>query len=122
MTSIGKVFTVVLAIASVLFVTAALAVVMTGPNWLAKADQVEGYAFSRSGGENPQWTATDVATGQPVKSASNLADVIPAALDAKVTAYNTELAALREQKQNLENVLQISTATAAEGQAPGQVW
>ena len=114
MTAIGKISTVVLAVAAVLFMVASLAVYFTGPNWLAKAGQVDGYAFSRSAGENPQWTATDVATGEDVKTAPYLADVIPAAVDAKVRKIEAEIAALDEKKANLENAVQVYTTTAAQ--------
>ena len=113
MTAIGKISTVVLAVAAVLFMVASLAVYFTGPNWLAKAGKVDGYAFSRSAGENPQWTATDVATGEDVKTAPYLADVIPAAVDAKVRKVEADIAALDERKAQLQNAVQVYEATSA---------
>ena len=113
MTSLGKVLAVLTAVASVLFVTGALVILTSGPNWLGKANQVEGYSFTRSAGEEPQWTAVNDETGESVKTDAQLADVIPAALDQKVKVLAERTTALEQRKAALQQRLEISKQTAA---------
>ncbi|MCA9054635.1 MAG: hypothetical protein KDA75_12410 [Planctomycetaceae bacterium] len=61
MEKFSRVLAVAVAVLSVAFMGFAGVVSFGGPNWEAEARSLEGYTFSRSGGENPVWTATRAA-------------------------------------------------------------
>ena len=61
MEKLSRVLAVLVAVLSVAFMGFAGVVSFGGPNWEAEARSLEGYTFSRSGGENPVWTATRAA-------------------------------------------------------------
>ncbi len=57
-TTIGKVLAVATMAASlIIFGLVVVATWVGGPNWEREAANIEGYSFSRSAGENPQWSA-----------------------------------------------------------------
>jgi hypothetical protein len=57
-TTIGKVLAVVTMAASLIFLALVIAATRVGgTNWAREAQNIEGYSFAQSTGENPQWSA-----------------------------------------------------------------
>lgn len=124
MGNISRILAVACAILSVAFLGFALVTTrLGGPNWQTEAAKLRptlqdptGYVFNQTLGENPQWTATS-ASGEAVKSAPVLPDVIVAAYDnkiaalkAKVAAIDEELPQLEQRKQGMEAAIEADRA------------
>lgn len=111
-TSLGKVATVATAVLAIAVGAASTAVLLGGPNWLGQANEIEGYSFSYVGGENPQWTATNDADGQAVRSAKALPDVIPPALDQKIQSINDKADQLSKKRDVLTKRVEMAEVTS----------
>lgn len=66
MTKIGKVLVVFTTAAALAMLGFASVTVIGGPNWEAESEELSGYTFSRTTGEQPVWEVTDSVTGQKV--------------------------------------------------------
>ncbi|MCA9113788.1 MAG: hypothetical protein KDA79_01795 [Planctomycetaceae bacterium] len=117
MTSVSKILAVVTAVFSLAFMGFALVTWATGPNWGLAADEVESYAFERTSGENPTWSATHRISGESAGSpAPQLAKVI---IDARrkiqtvqqdeLQEINTEIALLGPRIAELQRTKQEDT-------------
>lgn len=109
MGKISRVLAVVTAVLSLAFLGFAGVTTLGGPNWRTEAAKLAptpadpaGYVFTRSLGENPQWTATATVTGETVKTATVLPDVLVAAYDHKLAALNAELNEINQEQPQLE--------------------
>ena len=108
MGNISKTLVIVSAVLSVAFLGFAGVTTLGGPNWETTAKSLNpgenksgGYNFSRSAGDNPQWTATS-SDEEQIKTSAVLPDVIVAALDHKFAGLKTELDALTDELPQLE--------------------
>jgi len=132
MGNISRILAVVTAVLCMAFFGFALVTTrLGGPNWQTEADKLRptdsdpaGYVFTRTLGENAQWTATSTR-GEAVKSAKVLPEVLVAAYDHKINALQNELNALNEEQPQLEQRKQtmeqnIAADEAALQQAVGQ--
>jgi septal ring factor EnvC (AmiA/AmiB activator) len=127
MGNLSRTLVVATTVLSVAFLGFAGVTTLGGPNWetMAKSlnpgpDKSGGYVFSRSAGDNPQWTATS-ADEQQVKTSAVLPDVIVAALDHKFSGLKSELDALTDElpqletrKANLEAAIEKDTTALQE--------
>jgi hypothetical protein len=113
-TNVGKVLSVVTAVASVLFLGFVSVAVFGGPNWEAEARKIEGFTFTRTPAtesQSAQWTVTKhVGTGnfQPSRA---IEPVMVAALNDKLNEERTELQDLEARISPLEQ--QIAAANTA---------
>lgn len=105
LTTIGKCLAVLSAVLALAFAGFAVIATRGGPNWQAKAAELEEYQFERTEGENPQWTATfrlggTGDGGEPVGSpAQTLAQKLSDALNHKQQRQREELARLDAEMQ-----------------------
>lgn len=70
MTSASKVLAVLTTLFSLAFMGFALASSVGGPNWQRSADEIDGWSFQQSDGENPTWSATQTVSGESAGSSS----------------------------------------------------
>ena len=127
MGNISRVLAVATAFLSIAFLGFAAVTTFGGPNWVTMAQDLaptqqdpQGYVFTRSAGENPQWTAA-ATNGETVKTAKVMPDVLIAAYDHKIAAIKQELDALNTEQPQLEQrKTQMEGAIAADKQALAQ--
>jgi hypothetical protein len=93
-TTIGKALAVATAVASLAFLGFAGVSTFGGPNWEGRARSIEGYTFSRTEGENPQWTVKKHVGDVSVPANKNLAPLIAQVYDDKKKDADEELAKL----------------------------
>ena len=81
-TTIGKVFAVATMAASLIFLGfVVVATGVGGPNWDREAQNMSGYTFTFTPGENPQWSGRKHVGEGTLPSARNIEPVIAAAYD-----------------------------------------
>lgn len=104
LTTIGKCLAVVSAVLALAFAGFALIAVAGGPNWQARAAQLEEYRFDRTEGENPQWTAAyRVTGGETGESIGSPAQALPQKL---IDALNHKKQRQSAELQRLDAALQ----------------
>lgn len=101
-TSVAKTATVAAVICAIAVSGVAVAVTLGGPDWIGIAQQIDGYSFTHVGGETPTWSASKDVTGENVRSAPSLPDVIIPALDDKINVINQQSAAAKQRREALE--------------------
>lgn len=109
MGNISRILAVASAVLSVAFLGFALVTTrIGGPNWESEATMLAptssdpaGYVFTKSLGENAQWTAASTS-GETVKTAKVLPDAVVAAYDHKLAAVKAQLTALTDEQPQLE--------------------
>ena len=123
-TTIGKVLAVVTMAASLIFLgLVVVATRMGGTNWEREAQNIEGYSFARSTGENPQWSAQKHVGQAQLPASRNIEPVIAAVYDDKIkterdgtptqesiTAIEQQIAAARKEIQADINALNTRDA------------
>jgi HAMP domain-containing protein len=81
-TTVGKVFAVITMAASLIFLGfVVVATGVGGPNWEREAQNIPGYTFTFTPGENPQWSGRKHVGEGSLPSARNIEPVIAAAYD-----------------------------------------
>jgi hypothetical protein len=104
LTTIGKCLAVASAVLALAFAGFALIAVAGGPNWQAKAAQLEEYRFDRTEGENPQWTAAyRVGAGETGESVLSPAPTLPQKL---IDALNHKKQRQADELRRLDAALQ----------------
>jgi hypothetical protein len=110
-TTIGKVLAVATMAASLVFLGfVGVATWVGGPNWEGEAQAIEGYTFSRSAGESPQWSAQKHAGEAQLPTNKIIEPVIVAVYDdmirteqgrtpttESITAIEQQIAAARKE-------------------------
>lgn len=110
MTKFSKVLAVFAAVASIAFMGFAGVATFGGPNWQARAAELEGYTFTLSDGDPPQWSATYDVTGERVGQASEVfPQVLAAAYDDAIRRQREEIQALTDRRPQLETQLEQYT-------------
>lgn len=97
MTKLAKVLVVFTTVMSLAFLAFIGVTALAGPNWQGTADQLDGYAFERTGGETPQWKVTESITGKDLGTKPNLPAAIAAAQDDRLRAQNERKTALDQE-------------------------
>lgn len=113
-TNVGKVLSVVTAVASVVFLGFVSVAVFGGPNWEAAARQIEGYTFTQTPAtetQSAQWTVTRHVGEANFQPNRVIEPVIVAALNDKLNEERTELQELETRIAPLEQ--QIAAANTA---------
>jgi len=114
MTSLGKALVVFTTLVSQFFLGLIFVTAYAGRNWQAEAAEMDGYTFSLTPGDIPQWSVTHRVTGQSLSTSPTLPGAIKIALDDKAQRINDQLPGLEQRKQLLEAQLADSTAAAAQ--------
>lgn len=109
-TSVGKVLSVVTAVASVIFLGFVLIAMLGGPNWGAEAATVEDYSFALSDGNPRTWSATSHVGQVNIPSNKAIEPVLLAVYDAKLKVARDEEAALKQLEGPLEAAITESQA------------
>lgn len=87
---------VFLTVIALLFMAFAGATTLGGPNWFGRTTEMTDYTFAENPGPPVSYTATNRATGQPVKQGNLVADVVVAAL-------KDQKSALQQKEQQLDD-------------------
>jgi hypothetical protein len=109
-TTVGKVLSVVTAVASVIFLGFVLIATMGGPNWVAEAQNLEGFSFSQTDASPPQWTATQHVGQGNIAPNRAIEPVLYAAYDAKLKDATARQQALEAQAAPLQTAITDSNA------------
>ncbi|REJ86433.1 MAG: hypothetical protein DWQ34_17850 [Planctomycetota bacterium] len=104
-TTIGKVLAVATSVASLMFLGFVSVAVFGGANWERQAKGLEGYTFSRTEGENPQWTATEHVGGQTFTQSKVIEPVLDAVYSDMISDLTEEQRTYTEQIPALEQEL-----------------
>lgn len=123
--TIGKTLAVVTAVASLAFFGFVSVGVFGGTNWEEIADDIEAdnempYAFSLTGGESPQWTATKNVGEGSIPGNTALEPVVVAVMEDLTQTERTELDALTPEVTRLEGAIDAAEAANAEDYAAVQ--
>jgi hypothetical protein len=113
-TNVGKVLSVVTAVASVIFLGFVSVAVFGGPNWVAEARKIEGYTFSQTPAtetQAAQWTVTKHVGEGNFSPSPVIEPVMLAALQDRRDEEQQELQLLEAQVGPLEQ--QIAAAETA---------
>jgi len=102
-TKISKIMVVFVTTASVAFLGIALGLRNLGPNWLEETQNLEDYSFTRSEGENPQWTATRRAGSESPATSVSLANVIAKSYDTETRLNQAIVTEISPQIQQLKD-------------------
>ena len=117
-TNVGKVLSVVTAVASVIFLGFVSVAVFGGPNRAGEARQIEGYTFTRTPAtetQAAQWTVSKHVGEGSFQASPVIEPVMVAALQDKVRGEQEELSALEARVSPLEQQLAAAeTAIAAD--------
>lgn len=106
-TTIGKVLSVAIAIASVVFMGFVIVATMGGPNWEAEAHSIKGYTIGKTDAQPVQWTASRHVGDKTFSSSKTIEQVI-------VAVYDDKIQETRTQAQNLEQKVGPVEAAIAE--------
>lgn len=114
-TRIGKVLAVVTAIASLAFFGFVSVAVFAERNWERIADDIEAdvekpYAFTRTTGENPQWTATKHVGEGTIPGNSALEPVVVSVMEDLTQTERTELDELTPEVSTLDAAIVAARA------------
>lgn len=117
-TNVGKVLSVVTAVASVMFLGFVSVAVFGGPHWEAEARKIEGYTFTQTPAtetQSAQWTVAKHVGAGNFQPSPVIEPVIVAALTDKVNEERTELQALEARVSPLEQrIAAANTAITAD--------
>ncbi len=89
MTKFGKALVVFVAVMSVAFLAFIGVTALAGPNWQAKAADLDGYAIDPVPGDVVQWKVTERVTGKELGTKPTLPAALKAAQADKVQAQQT---------------------------------
>jgi len=120
-TTIGKVLSVAIAIASVVFMGLVIVATMGGPNWEAEAHAIKGYTFGKTDVQPIQWTASRHVGDKAFSSSKTIEQVIVAVYDDKIQETRTRAQNLEQQVGPIEAAIaEANTAIPADVKALDQ--
>lgn len=102
LTQISKILAVFVTIASLAFVGFAVATTFGGPDWVAVAQDIDGYSFSKSDGPDAQWSATRARDAGNVGSSKVLPDLITKVLNEKAQQNQQRISELQSRLPLIE--------------------
>lgn len=115
-TKISKIMVVFVTTASIAFLGIAIGLRNLGPNWLEETQNLKDYSFTRSEGENPQWTATRRSGSQPPTTSASLANVIAKSYDAETRLNQEKVTEVSPQIQQLKDrITQLAALIEEDG-------
>lgn len=117
MTKLGKALVVFVTVMSLAFLAFIGVTALAGPNWQLKANELEGYAFERTGGENPVWKVTNRVTGADLGSKPTLPAAIRDAQNDLAQRQQEQLATLDQDIAGLQEVLEAEKVALAADEA-----
>lgn len=101
-TTVGKVLSVATAVASVIFAGFVFVATLGGPNWVAQANAIPGYAFTRAEVAPYTWSAkADVGEGN-IPGSPTIESVISAVYNAKIQKVTADTQKLNEAVPGLQ--------------------
>ncbi len=107
-TTIGRVFTVLIAMTSVAFMAFAMSRWATIPDWPSEERQLEDFKLTRTEGETPSWSASTRRTGDAVSTSTNIAQVLEAMYKKAAQDDQAELGELQPQIPILEEEISLA--------------
>lgn len=109
-TTVGKVLSVVTAVASVIFLGFVLIATMGGSNWVAEAQSIEGFSVTRTDANPPQWTASQHVGEGNISPNRAIEPVLLAVYDTKLNDANEKKQELEAQETPLQDAISASEA------------
>ncbi|MGC1272221.1 MAG: hypothetical protein WBC44_00835 [Planctomycetaceae bacterium] len=113
MTKIGKALVVFVTVMSLAFVAFVFVTTLGGPNWQAKAEQLDDYSFEATGTETPQWKVTARVTGKELGTKPYLPDAIRSAQNDLVTNQQQRITELDQKIKLTQETLVAEKAASA---------
>ncbi|MBL8851786.1 MAG: hypothetical protein JNG89_19065 [Planctomycetaceae bacterium] len=110
-TTVGKVLSVAIAVASVIFMGFVLVATLGGPNWEAEAHSIDGYTFGKTDAQPIQWTASRHVGDKSMSPSKTIEQVMVAVYDDKIQETRTQVQKFEQQEGPLQ--AQIAEAKAA---------
>lgn len=110
-TTVGKVLSVAIAVASVIFLGFVLVATLGGPNWVAEANALPGYTFTRTELAPYTWSATAHVGGGNLPSSPVIESVISAAYDAKIQQAKAEAQKFADEEPKLKAAIEEGEAS-----------
>lgn len=105
MTKFGKALVVFVAVMSVAFVAFIGVTTLAGPNWQAKAAELDGYAIDAVPGDVIQWKVTERVGGKDLGTKPTLPAALKTAQDDKTQAQQRRITELTDQIQRIQVTL-----------------
>src|SRR5262245_6702004 len=96
-TTVGKVLSVAIAVASVIFMGFVLVATLGGPNWEAEARSIDGYTFGKTDAQPIQWTATRHVGDKTISPSKTIEQVMVAVYDDKIQETRNQVQKLEQQ-------------------------
>jgi len=109
-TTVGKILSVVTAVASVIFLGFVLVATLGGPNWDAEAHSIEGFSIAPSDAQPKQWTATRHVGEGAINPNKAIEPVLVAVYDDRIKTANDEAGKLQAQEGPLDAAIAESKA------------
>lgn len=113
MTKIGKALVVFVTVMSLAFVAFVFVTTLAGPNWQAKAEQLDDYTFEATGTETPQWKVTARITGKELGTKPYLPDAIRTAQNDLINVQQQRITELDQKIAQVQQTLDAEKAAAA---------
>lgn len=107
-TSVGKVLSVVTAVASVIFLGFVMIASMGGHNWVAEAQSVEGFSVTQTDAAPRKWTASQHVGGATIAPNDAIEPVLLGVYDAKLKAAEARKQSFESQIAPLEQAISVS--------------
>lgn len=116
-TTLGKLLTIFLTVASMLFVGFAMATTFGGPNWQEVVDlkYFDGYRIAKSAGADAQWSAVRGSDEANVASSKVLPEVLSKVMDEVLQKNQQEMQAISEREPKLQaKIAELEAAKEAD--------
>lgn len=120
MTKLSKILSIFVTVACLAFVGFAIATTFAGPDWseAMNADYFDGYAITKSTGENASWSATRGSDDGQVATSKVLPEVLTKVMDEVQQNRQAELQELQAKEPVLTTrIAKLETAKAADEKA-----
>ena len=112
MTKIGKALVVFVTVMSLAFVAFVFVTTIGGPNWQAKADELQRYSFEATGTDAPQWNVTDRVTGKDLGTKNYLPEALLAAQSDLATLQGEQIRRLDTEIAAMQSILETERSTS----------
>ncbi|MBL4883153.1 MAG: hypothetical protein JKY95_01285 [Planctomycetaceae bacterium] len=109
--TIGRVFTVLVAMSSVAFMSFAISRWVTIPDRASEARQLDEFTLTKTEGETPSWSAAKRLSGESVSTSINMSEVLEAMYKRGTQDAQTELTLHQEEIPFLEKDIAAAKAS-----------
>jgi hypothetical protein len=110
-TTVGKVLSVATAVASVIFLGFVLVATLGGPNWVAEANSIDGFSFSRTEVAPIQWSAAAHVGGGNIPANAAIEPVLVGVYDAKIKQVKDATTEYTDKEAPLQQAIAEADAT-----------